>query len=332
MIAYISYAFALGLVAAVNPCGFPMLPAYLSIFVGADQTSSTVRSRLGRAISSSAVVSIGFAAVFAVLGSLFDAGLTAFMTWVPWLMIGLGTAFVGMGLIGLVSGHLAIPLPQRTWHRRGRGPWTLVGFGISYALASLTCSLPIFLAGVAGAFTRVGWSTGFLTFLAYAAGMSTVLLIVSVALALARTSIISALRTGGRHLERVSSAILLIVGGYLAFYWIVDLTGSSAPGPLSAVESFEGSLEAFLAGHRSGLAIVGAITVVGFASWGMLRGTKKKDDDATAAGAADRPAVVPTQPVMVRTQAAVAVPATGTVPTQPVAMPTQAAGAVRSWE
>ncbi len=332
MIAYISYAFALGLVAAVNPCGFPMLPAYLSIFVGADQTSSTVRSRLGRAISSSAVVSIGFAAVFAILGSLFDAGLTAFMTWVPWLMIGLGTAFVVMGVVGLVSGHLAIPLPQHTWHRRGRGPWTLVGFGISYALASLTCSLPIFLAGVAGAFTRVGWSTGFLTFLAYAAGMSTVLLIVSVAVALARTSIISALRTGGRHLERVSSAILLIVGGYLAFYWIVDLTGAAAPGPLSAVESFEGSLETFLAGHRSGLAIIGVITVVGFVSWGVLRGTRKKGEDVTAADSADLPMVaptqpvVPTQPVIVRTHAAVA------VPTQSAVLPTQVAGAVRSWE
>ncbi len=31
----ILFAFTLGLVAAVNPCGFPMLPAYLALFVGA---------------------------------------------------------------------------------------------------------------------------------------------------------------------------------------------------------------------------------------------------------------------------------------------------------
>lgn len=30
------YAFTLGLVAAVNPCGFPLLPAYLALFAGGE--------------------------------------------------------------------------------------------------------------------------------------------------------------------------------------------------------------------------------------------------------------------------------------------------------
>ena len=32
----LGYAFGAGMVAAVNPCGFAMLPVYLSLYLGAD--------------------------------------------------------------------------------------------------------------------------------------------------------------------------------------------------------------------------------------------------------------------------------------------------------
>jgi cytochrome c biogenesis protein CcdA len=53
-----AYAFTLGMVATVNPCGFPMLPAYLSFFIGADDTASDrVGSRIPRALRAATAVS-----------------------------------------------------------------------------------------------------------------------------------------------------------------------------------------------------------------------------------------------------------------------------------
>ena len=63
----LAYAFTAGLVAAVNPCGFPMLPAYLSFFIGTDDEDVAGGTRVPRALLSGLAVSVGFLAVFAAL-------------------------------------------------------------------------------------------------------------------------------------------------------------------------------------------------------------------------------------------------------------------------
>src|SRR6266566_563741 len=45
-----AYAFALGAVAAFNPCGFALLPAYLGLYLRDDATGSGVVTRLSRSI------------------------------------------------------------------------------------------------------------------------------------------------------------------------------------------------------------------------------------------------------------------------------------------
>jgi cytochrome c biogenesis protein CcdA len=282
VISYVSYAFALGLVASVNPCGFPMLPAYLSFFIGAEGQEVALSVRLARAVGSAAAVTVGFTAVFAVLGGLFDAGLTVFMAWVPWIMLVMGGAFVLLGVVGVATGHLTLPIPTFTRHRTDRSAWSKVGFGVSYALASLTCSLPVFLAGIAPAFTRVGWVTGLSTFLAYAAGMSAVLMLVSLAVAVARVSIVGLLRRSGRHIARFASVVLIAVGGYLVYYWIIDLTGAPVPTPMTSIENFEASLETQLAAHRGLLAIVGGVIVFVGLCWLVVRGLERLPSEGPA--------------------------------------------------
>ena len=64
----VGYSFILGVFAALNPCGFAMLPAYLSVFTSSDR-GGDARSRLRRALTVSAV-DAGFVAVFALIGLL----------------------------------------------------------------------------------------------------------------------------------------------------------------------------------------------------------------------------------------------------------------------
>ena len=49
MIGPLAYAFGVGMVATFNPCGFAMLPAYLSYFLGLED-ASTRRSTPGSAV------------------------------------------------------------------------------------------------------------------------------------------------------------------------------------------------------------------------------------------------------------------------------------------
>jgi cytochrome c biogenesis protein CcdA len=238
-----------------------MLPAYLSFFLGPGGEEDGTAPRLGRALCSSACVSLGFVIVFGVLGVLVRAGVTVFMAWVPWVMIVLGAGLAVLGAAGLAGRRPRVPLPVRAWGTRGRGAGSMVAFGVSYAVASLTCSLPIFLVGVTGSFTRSGVVTGIGTFLAYAAGMGAVLAAVSLAVALARTSLVTVLRQAGRVADRVAPALLVMAGAYLVYYWVEDLAGSTGTSLINAVEGFESTLTTFLTSTRTELAL-GILVVV----------------------------------------------------------------------
>lgn len=238
-----------------------MLPAYLSFFLGPTAAGEGVGRRLGRALRSAACVALGFAIVFGVLGALMRAGMTAFMTWVPWVMVVVGAGLAALGVAGLVGRHPGLRLPVRARGASGRGVRSMVAFGVSYAVASLTCSLPIFLVGVTGSFTRSGVVTGIGTFLAYAAGMAVVLAVVSVAVALARTSLVTVLRQAGRVADRVGPALLVLAGAYLVYYWVEYLMGSTGTSLINGVEGFQSTLTAFLTGARPEL-VLGILVIV----------------------------------------------------------------------
>lgn len=256
MLSALSYPFALGLAAAVNPCGFPMLPAYLSFFLGEDRAAQSALARVRVAVVSAGAVAVGFVAVFALLGSVVELGVSVFMAWVPWVMIVLGALMVAFAAVRL-AGHGRLALPHLRLGGRERTVPSMVGFGASYAVASLTCSLPLFLAAVAGSFTRVGPARGLGSFVAYALGMAAILTVVTVAVAVARTSVVAALRRGGRYLDKAGSVLLLLAGAYLVYYWIVYLKSPSRPTrPVSAVEGLQSRLTALVSGSATEWAIL----------------------------------------------------------------------------
>ena len=68
----LSLAFAAGMVAPVNPCGFALLPAWISQTLG-DADASPVPVRLLRALRSGIALAIGFAGTLAAAGLLVSA-------------------------------------------------------------------------------------------------------------------------------------------------------------------------------------------------------------------------------------------------------------------
>jgi cytochrome c biogenesis protein CcdA len=67
----IALALAAGLVAAVNPCGFALLPAYLSFLVGESGADEGSRlTAVARALGLTAAMTLGFVAVFGGFGLL----------------------------------------------------------------------------------------------------------------------------------------------------------------------------------------------------------------------------------------------------------------------
>jgi len=110
------------LIAAVNPCGFAMLPAYLSLYLGAEESDFSKRSswaRLLRALLVGAVVSSGFVLLFAAAGLAISAGGTALLAVMPALGIVIGGILVLIGLWMLAGRTLYTGVFERLAGRIG---------------------------------------------------------------------------------------------------------------------------------------------------------------------------------------------------------------------
>ncbi len=258
-------AFTAGLVATLNPCGFAMLPAYLSYFVGLDgQANASGGRALARALQVGGIVSAGFLVVFGVAGLLISAGVQAVIDLMPWIALVVGVGLFGLGIAVVAGVSLSARLPRFAGGGQQRGG---VGgvflFGVSYAVASLSCTLPVFLVVVAGTIPQLGFVSGLVTFLVYALGMAAMLLVVTIALALGRRAIVDRLRASGRFIERLAGGILAVAGGYIVFFWVTTLSGdpTSQPVAVTWVEMVSARATNLAGDNAALLGVVAAIVV-----------------------------------------------------------------------
>ncbi|MDA8295277.1 MAG: redoxin domain-containing protein [Actinomycetota bacterium] len=288
----LSYAFVVGMASTVNPCGAAMLPAYLTWFTGADDPgSSSPPARVLRAVVAGLAATGGFLVVFAVAGGLVSGGLAAFMSVVPEIGAVVGAGLVVLGVLTAAGRRLSLRLPGTSRPLGGgrRGLRSMVGFGISYALASLGCTLPVFLAGVSGTFTRHGIAQGFGAFVAYGLGMGAVLTALAVAVAVAPRFRLRRLRAVGGRLERPAGVLLAVIGAYLVYYWVADLLGSQSSSSLiTGIDGLTGRVASAIgsAGPLLGLVLGGLVVAALVAA--VLVGRGRSRD-----GAAPSPSVAP---------------------------------------
>jgi cytochrome c biogenesis protein CcdA len=243
----LALAFAAGLVATVNPCGFAMLPAYLSYFMGLEEGQTSRRDAMRSALAVGAVVSTGFLVVFGLAGILITAGFRFVIDAIPWVAVVVGVGVVGLGIALLMGREVTIGLPRAHRAASGRRYRSVFLFGVSYAVASLSCTLPVFLTVVATQVTRGSFASGVATFLAYGSGMALVLMAITVALAAGKRSLVARLRGAGRHIGRLSGVVLVATGSYIVWFWIVSIrAGSQAlatSGPFRFVEGLSQTLQ-----------------------------------------------------------------------------------------
>ncbi len=266
----LALALGAGMVAAINPCGFALLPAYLSLVVlGGGETSR--RAAVGRALALTGALTLGFVAVFGVFGLVIAPVAAGVQQYLPWVTVVLGLVLVGLGA-WLLAGRT---LPTIGWSPRGprltRRFASMVGFGAAYALASLTCTVGPFLAIVVASFRAGSPVKGGASFVAYAVGMGLMVGAAAVAVALARASVVTRLRRAGRWGSQAAGVLMIMVGAYVAYYgwWEIRvLDGAAADDPVVGVAA---EVQGWLAGAATALGPTGlAIVFLVLVGLGLL--------------------------------------------------------------
>ena len=225
--------FSLGIVTAINPCGFAMLPTWLGYFIGRDTADNQARpEQVIRGLFVSLILTTTFVGVFGFLGfvisHLVNEETIAQKT--PWITVILGALLIPYGFSLLFKNN-----QKKVFLLNRRGPasnemLSVIGFGVSYAVVSVGCSAPLFLLQISGSFSREGIFEGTIIFLTYALGLGAVVTVSTLSLALARGGLVRNVRKVLPCVDLIGALSLMVGGAYLFIYGIYEIRTLNSPG------------------------------------------------------------------------------------------------------
>jgi cytochrome c biogenesis protein CcdA len=239
-----AYSFMLGVLAAVNPCGFVLLPAYLLYFLGID--SDNQQAPVRRALVVSAAVSSGFLLVFIIIGTISRL----FTQWIELnakyagLLIGL--ALVVMG-VAMLAGWKPSFITPTIAGQRDRSLRAMFVFGIAYAVASIGCTIGFLTTAIFGSIGVHGFASGVISIVLYGAGMALLVSTLTVTLAVAKGGLLRVLRNGLRYMDKLAAGFIVLTGLYLSWYWYVAISERTSAGNVTSnVENWQSDVASFL--------------------------------------------------------------------------------------
>ena len=254
-------SFGSGLLAAVNPCGFVLLPTYLMYFLGVSGRPGTQRATVRRALLVSAALSAGFMTVFVIVGGisrLFTNWLNQNAKYVG-LLIGL--ALVILGIAMLFGYRLPFSTPKLETGKRDQTIASMYVFGLAYAIASIGCTIGPFSATVLGTIDTDGFFQGIVAIVLYGVAMSLLITTLTVTLAVAQGGLLKSLRSGMKYVETASAIVMILSGLYLSWYWFNDIRDKYDDNLTGRVLNWQERIAQYIDDNRLVLAIAFAIVV-----------------------------------------------------------------------
>jgi cytochrome c biogenesis protein CcdA len=258
--------FAAGMAATVNPCGFALLPAYLAFYLGMTPDGSA-GDRLPapiRAVKVGAAMTGGFLVVFGAIGVVWSSISSTVAEHLPWVSVGMGVLLLVLGAAMIAGFEPTVALPKMAVGKGDAQARSMFLFGMSYAVASLSCTIPLFV-GVLGISFDDSFASGLAGFAAYGLGMGALVTVLTLAVALARTGLVAALRRALPWITRISGVLVMAGGALVAYYgwastrdrpssvqqWLYDVQGN--------VTTWIGQVGALRVGLMCAVIVAGAV-------------------------------------------------------------------------
>ena len=213
----------------------------------------------------------GFVAVFAMFGLLAVSIASTVQRYIPAVTVVVGVALLVAGLWMLSGRRLGLRCRGASREHPTARLGSMFGYGVAYAVASLSCTVGPFLAVTASATRTDSHGEAIVVYGAYAAGFALVVGTLAVAAAFTSAALSARLRHLLPVINRIGGTLVILVGLYVAYYGIYELRLFHGNGsPEDAVISAAGRLQSLLAGWVNGhggwpwvlaLAVLAAVAV-----------------------------------------------------------------------
>ena len=213
----LSLAIVAGVLATFNPCGFALLPAYMGMIAAANEGRSKSQALIG-GLRFASGMTVGFILLFGTFGLVFAPFASVVSRYLPIVTIVVGIFIVALGFwlllgrkVGNGAGLIKGWSPGESWISQ-------VGYGLTFAIVSLSCTLGPFLA-VTGASIRSSDFFGIVfTFVAFALGMGAAVSVIAVATALTGSQVSVWIRSKSEVISRVTGSLVILAGIYVAWF------------------------------------------------------------------------------------------------------------------
>lgn len=258
-----AYSFILGVLAAVNPCGFILLPTYLLYYLGTElnHENESPATTLRRGLTVGVAVSSGFIGLFLIVGIISRAFTTVIRDNAKYAALIIGIGLIAMGIAMFRGWKPPVTRPnmamqkQRTWRN-------MFVFGIAYAVASIGCTIGLLVSVILGSVGRHGFVSGVLSIALYGLGMGLLVTSLTVGLAFARFGMVSNLKKSFPMFDKVSAIAVTLTGLYLTWYWFGAITNRGSDGVVGRVENLQTDVATFLQNTGAYLLAVVFIAII----------------------------------------------------------------------
>jgi cytochrome c biogenesis protein CcdA len=241
-----AYSFILGVLAAVNPCGFVLLPTYLVFFLGTrEETELTTSERMRRALVVSSGISIGFFAIFFVIGVISRL-------FTQWIELNAKYASLAIGVVLVIGGARMMSgwtpkfaMPQIGGVQTKTFRATVI-YGVAYAVASIGCTIGFLTTAVFGSIALHGFISGVFSILLYGLGMAMLVTALTVSLAFAKTGIVTIIKNRLYIIQRLGAILVTLTGIYLVLYWYAAISEEKSTSFVTRIERWQTTVASFL--------------------------------------------------------------------------------------
>lgn len=215
-----------------------------------EEPGATATAPYFRAVRFAVAFSLGLLVIFAAIGLLVFPISYAIQEYLPFVT-GL------MGLVLIVLGVLLLwgksPIMAKFLNPNiapGRSFITQFGYGVTYALASLSCTIGPFLAITTGAVQQQNLIQLLAVFTSYSLGMAATVFVLATITAAAKQTVLKKIRQAYPIIEKGTALLLVVVGSYFLLYAWYELQlyqGFNFENPIiEAVTRLQGQVASFV--------------------------------------------------------------------------------------
>lgn len=215
---FIGFSFVQGVLAFLAPCAVALLPGYIVAFISRNSEGKPgAATRLIRGLKLALLSILGILFIYAMAGGMIVLASQVLKDYMKWITMGMGTVLIVLGILMVMGKNVSLSLNMKDPSYKTEAAEAFV-FGVAYAIGALGCLFPLFLVVATQAMAAPTVWEGGSYFLAYFAGMSSMMIAAILFSIFARDLLMKYLRKILPYMEMITGVLLIMAGMYVIYY------------------------------------------------------------------------------------------------------------------